>query len=177
LATAIRLARHGRNKKPFYRVVVCDKEKKRDGRFIEMLGTVDPLKEPALVNLKEDRVKYWVGVGAQPSDTVASYIDGVCPGFLEELEKEQKDKIRSKRAKRKAAGKGKARDKSEAKARRKSRKDREKPEPVVKAAEEEEAPVEEATEAATEEAPKEEATEAATEEAPKEEAATEEKSE
>ncbi len=150
MATAIRLARHGRNKLPFYRVVACDKEKKRDGRYLELLGTVDPLKDPAVINLNEDRVKYWISVGAQPSDTVSSIIDTILPGYLDELEKERKDKIRSKRSKRKAAG-GKASEKSAAKVKRRSRKDREKPVQVVQAAEEEAPAAKEAP--ATEEAP------------------------
>lgn len=138
MATTIRLARHGRNKLPFYRVVVTDKENKRDGRYIELVGTVDPLKNPALINLKEDRIKHWVGVGALPSDTVASYISREIPGFLEEIEKERNEKIQSKRAKRKAKASGK-KEKSAAKVKRKSRKDREKPVQETKKAEEEEA--------------------------------------
>lgn len=138
MATTIRLARHGRNKLPFYRVVVTDKENKRDGRYIELLGTVDPLKNPALINLKEERIKHWVGVGALPSDTVASYISKEIPGFLEEIEKEKNEKIQSKRAKRKAKASGK-KEKSAAKVKRRSRKDREKPVQETKKAEEEEA--------------------------------------
>lgn len=68
----IRLARHGAKKKPFYRIVVADKEHPRDGRFLENVGTYDPLQNPAKVTLKAERIKYWMGQGAIPSDTVKS---------------------------------------------------------------------------------------------------------
>jgi small subunit ribosomal protein S16 len=70
---AIRLTRKGKKKKPFYRIVVTEKTRPRDGRFVEIVGTYDPLVSPADVRLKEDRVKYWLSVGAQPSDTVRSF--------------------------------------------------------------------------------------------------------
>ncbi len=70
---AIRLARTGKKKKPFYRIVVTEKTRPRDGRFVEIVGTYDPLRDPAEIRLKEERVKYWLGVGAQPSETVRSF--------------------------------------------------------------------------------------------------------
>ena len=70
----IRLTRKGAKKSPFYRVVVADSEAPRDGRFIEVLGTYDPRKDPAEVKIKEDRLNYWIGNGALPSDTVRSLI-------------------------------------------------------------------------------------------------------
>ena len=70
MAVKIRLARGGAKKKPFYRIVVADSEAKRDGRFLEIVGTYDPLKDPATVTLKQDRVGYWLGEGAIPTDTV-----------------------------------------------------------------------------------------------------------
>ncbi len=70
---AIRLARTGKKKKPFYRIVVTEKTRPRNGRFVEILGTYDPLGEPARIQLKSERVKYWLGVGAQPSETVRSF--------------------------------------------------------------------------------------------------------
>lgn len=66
----LRLARYGAKKRPFYRVVAADSRAKRDGRFLEVLGTYDPLTDPPTVNLKGDRIQYWLSVGAQPSDTV-----------------------------------------------------------------------------------------------------------
>lgn len=77
MAVKIRLARHGAKKNPFYRIVVADSESPRDGRFIETVGTYDPVQEPAAVELKEDRIKYWLGQGAKPSDTVRSLIKGI----------------------------------------------------------------------------------------------------
>ncbi len=71
---AIRLARIGKKKKPFYRVVVIEKRRPRNGRFVEVVGTYDPLKKPAEVTLNADRIKYWLGCGAQPSDTVRSFL-------------------------------------------------------------------------------------------------------
>ncbi len=70
----IRLARIGKKKKPFYRVVVIDKRKPRTGRTVEVVGTYDPLKKPAEVLLKAERIKYWLGCGAQPSETVRSFL-------------------------------------------------------------------------------------------------------
>ena len=71
---SIRLSRVGKKKQPFYRVVVIDKRKARDGRFVEIVGTYNPLKNPPDVQLDAERVKHWLGHGAQPSDTVRSFI-------------------------------------------------------------------------------------------------------
>jgi len=68
----LRLLRMGSKKSPFYRVVAANADAPRDGRFIEILGHYNPTKNPQIIELKEDRVKYWLGVGAQPSDTVRS---------------------------------------------------------------------------------------------------------
>jgi small subunit ribosomal protein S16 len=70
----IRLARHGAKKKPFYRIVVSDSEAPRDGRFLETVGTYNPLCDPAEITLKQDRVQYWMEQGAIPTDTVMSII-------------------------------------------------------------------------------------------------------
>ena len=70
----IRLARHGAKKRPFYRIVAADNESPRDGRFLEILGTYNPLQDPAEIVLKADRVKYWMEQGAIPTDTVRSLI-------------------------------------------------------------------------------------------------------
>ena len=70
----IRLARIGKKKHPFYRVVVTEKTRPRNGRFVEIVGTYDPQKTPAAVQLNSDRVQYWIGKGAQPSETVRSLI-------------------------------------------------------------------------------------------------------
>ena len=70
----IRLARIGKKKHPFYRVVVTEKARPRNGRFVEIVGTYDPLKTPADIKLNNERVQYWIGKGAQPSDTVRSFL-------------------------------------------------------------------------------------------------------
>ena len=67
----IRLARFGAKKKPFYRVVVIDKERARDSRAVEVVGTYNPVDKPTTVKLDHDRISHWMKHGAQPSDTVA----------------------------------------------------------------------------------------------------------
>ena len=74
MAVRIRLARHGGKKRPFYRIVVADNEAPRDGKFLENVGTYNPLLDPAEVNLKTERIKYWMDQGAKPSDTVRSLL-------------------------------------------------------------------------------------------------------
>ena len=71
---SIRLARVGKKKMPSYRVVVIDKRRPRNGRFVEIVGTYNPLKNPAEIKLDAERIKYWLGRGAQPSDTVVSFL-------------------------------------------------------------------------------------------------------
>jgi len=66
----IRLARFGAKKKPTYRVVVIDKERARDSRSVEVVGFYNPVSQPPVVNLKHERIDYWLKSGAQPSDTV-----------------------------------------------------------------------------------------------------------
>ncbi len=72
MAVKIRLARMGRHKRPFYRLVVSDIQSPRDGQFIEILGTYDPLNEKAAVKIREDRAIHWLKKGALPTDTVKS---------------------------------------------------------------------------------------------------------
>ncbi len=74
MSVKIRLARHGAKKRPFYRIVVADNESPRDGRYLENVGTYNPLKEPAEVSFKEERIRYWMDQGALPSDTVKSLL-------------------------------------------------------------------------------------------------------
>ncbi len=64
----------GAKGKPFYRLVVKEKRSKRDGKYLENVGTYNPMLDPAEVKLKHDRIQYWIGVGAQPTDTVKSLI-------------------------------------------------------------------------------------------------------
>ena len=66
----IRLTRLGAHKKPFYRIIVADAKARRDGPFIEILGTYNPLLEPSKIEVDVERAKHWIGQGAQPSETV-----------------------------------------------------------------------------------------------------------
>jgi small subunit ribosomal protein S16 len=70
----IRLARVGARKQPYYRVVVIEKDRARNGRSVEVVGTYNPRTSPASVDLKLDRIAYWKGKGAQPSDRVAKLL-------------------------------------------------------------------------------------------------------
>ena len=74
MAVIIRLARHGAKKKPFYRIVVANSESPRDGKYLENVGTYDPLFDPAKVILKSERIKFWIDQGAKPSDTVRNLL-------------------------------------------------------------------------------------------------------
>lgn len=69
MAVKIRLSRQGKKKAPFYRLVVADSRAPRDGKFIELIGTYNPMTDPAAVTIDEDRALYWLGQGASPSDT------------------------------------------------------------------------------------------------------------
>jgi small subunit ribosomal protein S16 len=71
---SIRLTRMGAKKRPYYRIVVVEKRSKRDGRYVENLGYYDPNRSPHVVKLDQERVEYWIGHGAQPTETVRSLI-------------------------------------------------------------------------------------------------------
>ena len=66
----IRLTRMGAHKKPFYRIIVADSRARRDGPFVEIIGTYDPKKEPSEIKVNLERAKHWIELGAQPTDTV-----------------------------------------------------------------------------------------------------------
>ncbi len=71
---AIKLMRTGAKKRPSYRIVVKEKQSKRDGAYLENLGTYNPTRQPAEINLNLERVNYWIEKGAQPTDTVSQLI-------------------------------------------------------------------------------------------------------
>ncbi|MDR1012701.1 MAG: 30S ribosomal protein S16 [Lactobacillales bacterium] len=85
MAVRIRLKRMGSKKKPFYRVVVADSRSPRDGRFIQIVGTYNPLLDPAKVSIKDELVLNWLQKGAQPSNTVRSILskEGIMKKFHE----------------------------------------------------------------------------------------------
>jgi small subunit ribosomal protein S16 len=164
MAVAIRLSRGGAKKRPYYRIVVSDSRSPRDGKYLEQIGTYNPLlakDDDNRVKLDTDRAKYWLGVGATPSDRVLRFLDAA--GIMERPARNNPQK---------AEPGEKAKERAEEKAEKAKE-----AEEAAKAAEEEakaeaEAPAEEA---AAEEAPAEEAPaeEAAVEEAPAEEAGEE----
>lgn len=188
MALKIRLSRGGAKKRPYYRIVVADSHKARDGRFIERLGTYNPLlprEHEERVTLKEERIKYWLGVGAKPSDRVARFL-----GEAEMIPMPAR-KNNPQKAKPKAKAQERLAEAEEAKKAAEEAAKAPAPEPEAPAEEAapEEAPAEEsaaekpaaeevAAEAPAEEAPAEKAAaeEPAAKEAPAEEAAAEEES-
>ena len=161
MAVAIRLSRGGAKKRPYYRIVVADSRSPRDGRYLEQIGTYNPLlakDSPERVKLNEDRARHWLGVGAKPSDRVLRFLDAA--GIME-------------REARNNPQKAEPGEKAKERAEEKAEKLKEAEEAAKEAeAAEAEAPAEEAAaeEAAAEEAP---AEEAAAEEAPAEDAGEE----
>lgn len=86
----IRLNRMGAKRKPFYRIVVADSRSPRDGRFIEIVGNYDPTKNPAIINVDEEKVINWILNGAQPTDTVRSLLSK--KGIMKKIHEERKSK-------------------------------------------------------------------------------------
>jgi len=165
----IRLSRGGAKRRPYYRIVVADSRKSRDGRFIERLGSYNPMLEkddPKRVQLQEERIKHWIGVGAQPSERVQKFLAQA--GMMEAPTihaQTKKDKPKAKAQERMAAEEEAKKAAEEAAAAAEAEAAE-----AAAAPAEEEAPAEEA---AAEEAPAEEA--AAEEEAPAEDAEEEKK--
>ena len=90
MAVKIRLKRMGAKKAPFYRIIVADSRSPRDGRFIEEIGTYNPIVEPAEIKFDKDAAKKWISNGAQPTDTVRALFRKT--GLLEEIHKEKTSK-------------------------------------------------------------------------------------
>jgi len=74
MAVRIRMARYGKKNDPFYRLVIADKERPRDGKFIEVVGAYDPNNKTQKLKADKDRIAYWIGKGATPSETVANLL-------------------------------------------------------------------------------------------------------
>lgn len=158
MAVQIRLSRGGAKKRPYYRIVVADSRSPRDGRYLEQIGTYNPLlakDDAGRVKLDEDRARYWVGVGAQATDRVARFLDAA--GIKERTPKNNPKK-------------GEPGDKAKERAEERAAKLAEAEEAAKAPAEEEAVTEEAATEEVAAEAP---AEEAAAEEAPAEEAPAE----
>jgi small subunit ribosomal protein S16 len=82
MAVRIRLTRKGRKKQPFYRIVVADSESPRDGKFLDIVGTYDPMQDPAAVRIDNDKLDAWMKKGAKPTETVESLIKKFVPGVV-----------------------------------------------------------------------------------------------
>lgn len=108
MSVTLRLARHGRTKSPFYRIVAADKQNRRDGRFLEIVGLYNPMVNPPFVKFHEEKLKSWISLGAQTSDVVKDLLKKSFPGFLEAKEKGRLDKIKAARKKRKERAKARA---------------------------------------------------------------------
>lgn len=107
MAVVLRLARHGKKGLPIYRIVAAEKENKRDGKFLSIVGTYNPNTNPLSVNFKEDLVKKWLDVGARPTASVANLIEKSFPGLYKGKVEHKKSKIQAKRKARKSrAAKG-----------------------------------------------------------------------
>ena len=182
MAVAIRLSRGGAKKRPYYKIVVADARNSRDGKFIERIGSYNPLlpkDSPERVKLDADRVRHWLSVGAQPSDRVLRFLDAA---GLKERPARSNPKKGEPGEKAKERAEERATREAEAAEAAKTAAEEETVEVMAEAVEEATADTgAEASEAATEEAPTEEAAaeeapaeEAVTEEAPAEEPATEE---
>jgi small subunit ribosomal protein S16 len=179
MAVAIRLSRGGAKKRPYYRIVVSDTRSPRDGKYLEQIGTYNPMlpkDSGERVKLNEDRARHWLSVGAKPSDRVHRFLDAA--GVLERAprnnpKKGEPGEAAKERAEEKAAKLVEAEEAAKEAAAAPAEEEAVVEEVVAEEAPAEEAPAEEAP---AEEAPAEEAAaeEAATEEAPAEEAPAEE---
>ena len=104
MSVKIRLKRFGRKKKPFYRIVVANNTRSRDGMTIEDIGTYDPGKDPIHVNLIEERAKYWLSKGAIPTDTISRILGNL--GIIGKIKKVSSNQnISKKKLKEKSAKK------------------------------------------------------------------------
>ena len=97
MSVRIRLKRLGAKKRPFYRVVVADQRSPRDGRFIENIGRYQPLDDPSVIEIDEERALHWLRVGAQPSNTVRVLMTKV--GIWDRFTSEKSEKKEAKSAK------------------------------------------------------------------------------
>lgn len=107
MAVVIRLARHGQRNRPFYRIVATEKTSRRDGKFIEVVGTYNTISNPPLVSLKADRIKKFLDNGAIPSLTVQNLLKKELPGYYEGKVEAKRAKIQAKRKARKNRTKAK----------------------------------------------------------------------
>ncbi len=105
MAVVLRLARHGQRNRPFYRIVATERASRRDGKFIEVVGTYNTVSNPPLVSLKTDLIKKFLDNGAIPSLTVQNILKKEIPGYYEGKVEAKREKIKAKRKARKAKAK------------------------------------------------------------------------
>ena len=79
MSVKLRLARFGAKKHAYYRIIAADESARRDGRFLEQVGTYDPNEKPAKITVKADRIQHWLSVGAKPTDTVRNLLASIAP--------------------------------------------------------------------------------------------------
>lgn len=82
MAVHIRLTRKGRKKQPFYRIIVADSQAPRDGKFLDIVGTYDPMQNPAAISIDNEKLDTWMKKGAKPTETVESLIKKCVPGVV-----------------------------------------------------------------------------------------------
>lgn len=82
MAVRIRLTRKGRKKQPYYRIIVADSEAPRDGKFLDIVGTYDPMQNPAVITLDNEKLESWIKKGAKPTETVESLIRKCASGAV-----------------------------------------------------------------------------------------------
>ncbi len=101
MAVKLRLKRMGAKQRPFYRIVAADSRSPRDGRFIETVGTYDPIKKPAIITIDEEKVMKWLNNGAEPTDTVRSIFkkEGIMAKFAASKVKASKPKAKKEEVK------------------------------------------------------------------------------
>lgn len=105
MAVVLRLARHGQRNRPFYRIVATERTSRRDGKFIEVVGTYNTLSSPPLISLKADLIKKFIDNGAIPTLTVSNILKKELPGYYEAKLEAKRAKIQAKRKARKARAK------------------------------------------------------------------------
>ncbi|APE28476.1 30S ribosomal protein S16 [Aurantiacibacter gangjinensis] len=145
MAIALRLARGGAKKRPYYRIVAADSRRARDGKYLEQLGTYNPMlakDDENRVNLNEDRIRYWLGVGAKPSDRVLRFLDAA--GIMERPARNNPKKAEPGEAAKERAEEKAAKEAEKKEAEEAAKAEAEEAKKAAKEAPAEEAPAEEA---------------------------------
>lgn len=102
MSVTLRLSRTGSKNRPSFRIVATETARPRDGRFLEILGHYNSRTTPPLLHMNEERVRYWIGMGAMTSGMLHTLIKRSMPGFIEEIEKRRVSRVQAQRKARKA---------------------------------------------------------------------------